>query len=341
MAARTFVPFEDLWSMAIDVPYSFLVRDGDHAWTCGQLALGTDAEVLSPNDLTEQSEIVCRNIGDILAKGGMSTADAARIILYYLPEARGGLEGMMRVFRDYFGPDALLDPFPVPHFYYDGVALEVDVFAHAARKGSFCGDLHHQSRSFELMDLAATLDELETANTPLLSEHWLTPTPFLEDVAASLRETRRSVHPGTVIDIGPSGDQIFLRTVAAMSDTPGQTDEALQADGVEITLRKASEWLWIQGSAERTSDGLVDQTTRIMQAIAARLAENGFCFDDVVKSTTHYVAGDSAAELHDNMQVRNSRYSKPGPASTGVPVFGFADPSKKIVVDLTAKKTDA
>jgi len=56
---------------------------------------------------------------------------------------------------------------------------------------------------------------------------------------------------------------------------------------------------------------------------------------DVAKSTTHYVGGSTAEELHDNMSVRNRRYTKPGPASTGLPVFGFADPASKIVVDIT------
>ena len=75
-----------------------------------------------------------------------------------------------------------------------------------------------------------------------------------------------------------------------------------------------------------------------MKTFEALLPNKGLSFADVVKSTTHYVGG-SAEELHSNMQVRNAYYSKPGPASTGLPVFGFGDQNSKVVVDLTFAKT--
>ena len=84
--------------------------------------------------------------------------------------------------------------------------------------------------------------------------------------------------------------------------------------------------------------GLVDQTKAIMKAFDALLLKKDLSFLDVAKSTTHYVGG-SAEELHSNMQVRNAYYSKPGPASTGLPVFGFGDQNSKVVVDLTFAKT--
>ena len=82
-------------------------------------------------------------------------------------------------------------------------------------------------------------------------------------------------------------------------------------------------------------DGLVPQTEAVMAALDEHLPALGLGYADVVKSTTHYVAGDSAEELHDNMAVRNRRYRSPGPASTGVPVHGFADPACRIAVTLT------
>ena len=91
---------------------------------------------------------------------------------------------------------------------------------------------------------------------------------------------------------------------------------------------------WTQARARREA-GLVAQTEAIMAALDVHLASLGLAYGDVVKSTTHYVGGSSAEELHENMAVRNRRYTKPGPASTGLPVFGFADPESKVVVDLT------
>lgn len=44
--------------------------------------------------------------------------------------------------------------------------------------------------------------------------------------------------------------------------------------------------------------------------------------------------GASADELHANMRVRNACYTQPGPASTGVPVYGLAAGEAKSVIDL-------
>lgn len=79
---------------------------------------------------------------------------------------------------------------------------------------------------------------------------------------------------------------------------------------------------------------MLDQTREIMSGIERTLRILDLDFGDVVKSTTHYVGGATAAQLHDNMTIRNRYYSKPGPASTGVPVSGFSDPASRIVIDL-------
>ncbi len=73
-----------------------------------------------------------------------------------------------------------------------------------------------------------------------------------------------------------------------------------------------------------------------MAVIDQALHEHGIGFDAVVKSTSHYVGGGSPDELHDNMAVRNRYYDKPGPASTGLPVFGLAGDDSRIAVDVLA-----
>ena len=103
---------------------------------------------------------------------------------------------------------------------------------------------------------------------------------------------------------------------------------------VVLVTRRGGGLTWVQGRA-RGGGGLVTQTEAVMSAFDAHLPSLGLAYADVVKSTTHYVGGSSAEELHENMAVRNRRYTKPGPASTGLPVFGFADPESKVVVDLT------
>ena len=65
------VPFDGLWEMAIDVPYSMLAGRGDLAWSCGQLALGAGARVQAPGDLLAQADIVADHLDTILRRAGL------------------------------------------------------------------------------------------------------------------------------------------------------------------------------------------------------------------------------------------------------------------------------
>ena len=249
MPGRRFLPFGDLWEMRIDVPYSFLVVDGDHAWSCGQLALDTGGTVLHPGDLAAQSAVVAENLIEILRRAELDPAEIGELVLYHAPADAESIDRMLATFRT-VAPGAALVPFEVPHFYYDGVELEVDLFWGRER-----------------------ID-------------W--PTSTVTDAGGVRIETARTGR--------------FTRVSARV------------VDGV---------------------DGLVPQTEAVMAALDEHLPALGLAYTDVVKSTTHYVAGDSPEELHDNMAVRNRRYASPGPASTGVPVDRFADPACRIVVTLT------
>jgi hypothetical protein len=68
--------------------------------------------------------------------------------------------------------------------------------------------------------------------------------------------------------------------------------------------------------------------------IADALRAEGLTFASVSKSTTCYAGKPTAHELHENMQVRNARYRKPGPASTGIPVARFANPAARVSIAL-------
>ena len=72
-----FVDFEGLWKMAIDTPYSLLVSSGSSAWTCGQLAMDENAEVVAPGDLDRQAEIVADYIAEISATCGSDNREGA------------------------------------------------------------------------------------------------------------------------------------------------------------------------------------------------------------------------------------------------------------------------
>ena len=108
-------------------------------------------------------------------------------------------------------------------------------------------------------------------------------------------------------------------------------------EGARIVTRTGERNAWVQARALDPSLDLVAQTRLEMRAIAIELDRLGLSFADVVKQTSHYVGG-TADELHDNMSIRNGYYNKPGPASTGIPVYGIAAPGIRNVIDLTIRR---
>jgi enamine deaminase RidA (YjgF/YER057c/UK114 family) len=294
--------------MAIDVPYSYLLRDDDLAWSCGQLALDPDSNVVFPDDLARQSSVVCDHVAAILERADLPANGLRRLYLYHAAPDAGAEQAMVQTFRDRFGDHVQLASIPVPHFYYDGILLEVDLW---------------WSDSDELQWTTASSIE---PSTERLSEHLVLP-------RATLSTATGIPDPGAAIDGGPELAEPHLLAIELAGTAVSETVES--ADAVTTVLRQAGPYTWLQGRCTNGELGLVPQTEAIMDRFDVVLGDLRLGYNDVAKSTTHYVGGSSAAELHDNMAVRNRRYSKPGPASTGLPVYGFADPASKVVVDIT------
>jgi enamine deaminase RidA (YjgF/YER057c/UK114 family) len=80
------------------------------------------------------------------------------------------------------------------------------------------------------------------------------------------------------------------------------------------------------------------QTPVVMQHLEHVLEAGGMRFSDVIKATTHYRGGANAEDLHENMVIRSSFYTAPGPASTGVPVTALPAAAAMISIELTAVK---
>lgn len=343
--------------MPIDVPYSFLVRQGDYAWSCGQLALDKDSQVLCPNDLAGQSHIICNNVEQILQQGTLPADSVRRLILYFCDANAEEKREMVSLFKARFSDTVVIDVFAVPWFYYDGVMLEVDVFCGVSNAkiesqlltgGEFTklSDGHHTwvSVSTNLDHLRSDLDsfwqtlsKLSESGATLLTEHWLAPPRAAEQIAVWQNRNDLPSDLGSIINNSGDGQVhghfLLIHESEAMHNPRWQ-----KYDSVLTCVRQAGDYLWVKARSTSADVGLVQQTREIMQSIESTLTENHFQFTDVVKSTTHYTGGNSANELHDNMQVRNRYYQRPGPASTGLPVFGFADNNSKIVVDVLALK---
>ena len=352
---RSFVPFEALWEMAIDVPYSFLVRDEAMAWSCGQLALDKNSQVVGPNDIAIQSRVVCDYIEEILGRGSVSAQSVTKLLLYYVHTGEPDRQKMLEIFRDRFGTKTLLVPICVPHYYYEGVLLEVDVFCDdncesyisQTRNGIAINAVSTDAHSWvslesdastakqAIPELISFLQNHDLKPEAVLSEHWFVPDNVLNEFEAIPDATWPGMDRGALTNSGPKVETINAHFLISKTGVTYQEQTIDEDHNLSLLVRQDEDLTWLQARSLNGNLGLVAQTEAIMKGISTTISRLGLNFTDVVKSTTHYVGGSSAEELHDNMQVRNAYYEKPGPASTGLPVFGFSDNSSRMVVDLT------
>jgi enamine deaminase RidA (YjgF/YER057c/UK114 family) len=294
---RSYIGFDRLWSMKIPVPYSLFVRDGNFGWSCGQCPLDRSGQVVAPHDPVKQMDQVASYSRTLLAEAGFDPQDLRMAVVYHDLDDPALILSLL---ASRLGPTALFVPVRVPTFYYEGMLIEIDLFAMKATD--------HPLR-FVAGGSAGPVE------SPLL-DHWVAARtgPLLPDHAIIDRTVRET--------------QFW----ALIPDQP--VHEIIERHGrAVIRLRQSGPWHCLTATAADLS-GLVPQTSEIMQACAAVMAQHRLGFRDVVKSTTHYVGAATEQELHDNMAVRNLRYTAPGPASTGVRVTGLAVPGALTAITL-------
>jgi len=83
-------------------------------------------------------------------------------------------------------------------------------------------------------------------------------------------------------------------------------------------------------------DNMAAQTRQAMTHIGAILRALGADYDDVCKVTTVYRGGAKGDDLHENLLIRSSHFSEPGPATTGIPLPTLAYPAMIIEIDVFA-----
>ena len=360
---RSFVPFGALWAMPIEIPYSLLVKDGDLAWTCGQVALDGASRVVAPGDLAGQTEVVCDYVEEILRLGALPANAIAKLVLYYVSRDDGDRDRMMAVCRARFGDRPVMVPIAVPYFYYDGLLLEVDVFASVGRGRVI--EKSDDTGSVRMVDggelvwasmtvaagrlgeaenlLASALDDLDLENSDRISDHWVAAIGDADgsDVATTAETLRRMMlisDEGALIEGAAGHDALVGELTYARGPREAAAVSSRDVSDVRVVTRRKGRFDWVSARCLDGGLGLVEQTSRLMAVLDQTLRELGLTFENVVKSTSHYVGGGSPDELHDNMAVRNRSYKKPGPASTGLPVLGLADRNSRIAIDILATR---
>ncbi|HTN98115.1 MAG TPA: hypothetical protein VL101_14175 [Nordella sp.] len=340
----SFIPFDKVWRMRIDHPYSMFVRDGDMAWSCGQCPLDATGEVLYPGDLLAQGLVVCDFIKRFTREIGCTVASLGRVVVYYVKREPDDAATLLQLLRDSLGDGLQVIPVAVPHFYYDGMLLEIDVYAANSRRplqswrdketgivleaidaGAFTWAALRIPKDCPRPADAATgrlLAQAGLARDRLLADQWFT----VQDVPCIVPgfDTARLVRTELAGE-AMLGELTFAKSAVVSEVIDGP---------VALTFRRSAHHFYVAAHDAGGETGLVEQTRAIMRSIDAALRLRGLRFSDVRKSTTYYLAGSSAEELHLNMEVRNGYYAKPGPASTGLPVSGFPASSSLITVQL-------
>jgi hypothetical protein len=213
-------------------------------------------------------------------------------------------------------PDAVLLPVRLPHFYYPGMRIEVDLYALSAPPviRQTLGLSRISGGPLELValraaDMAGAMGLLAGLDpSRVLSAQWFAADPAPHDW-----------HPD------PGGRVVLPRdagVAAVLTLAPGPVQVSRTPGGA--IKRTSGCFVWI--SAQGYGADLAAAAHQAMDALALDRQQNL----TILKATTHYVGGSGPEDLHGNLAVRHARFPMPGPASTGVPVAGLAGGSLAI-----------
>jgi enamine deaminase RidA (YjgF/YER057c/UK114 family) len=299
-----------MWQMPIPVACSLAVAAKGLAVSCGQCPLDTKGQVLHPGDAGAQAGLVAGMVQGVLSH--LPGHYPAILVVYHdAADESEVLEPLRAVF-----PDAVLLPVRLPHFYYPGMRIEVDLYALSAPPviRQTLGLSWISGGPVELValragDMAGAMGLLAGLDpSRLLSAQWFAADPAPHDW-----------HPD------PGGRVVLPRdagVAAVLTLAPGPVQVSRTPGGA--IKRTSGCFVWI--SAQGYGADLAAAAHQAMDALALDRQQNL----TILKATTHYVGGSGPEDLHGNLAVRHARFPMPGPASTGVPVAGLAGGSLAI-----------
>lgn len=310
------VPMGAMWSMPVDVACSLMVTTAGIGFSSGQCPLDQTGAVLHPGDAVAQADFAAGLVDHCLSLTP-ETPHAALMVVYHLAADEASLGRVLAPFKERF-PGAVLAPVRLPHFYYPGMTIEVDLFASSAPPGVrsarvggvdvsavAAGPVTLASLSASTGDPVDALAALDLVPDQLLAAHW----SGLESAVPP----ELLAGPGSTIASGMGtghrqGILVFAPEPVTVSTTPGGA-----------IMRSSGRIAWL---ATRSSNpDLSAAATEAMDALALDHLPG----IRTLKATTRYVGGPTPDDLHGNLAVRHARFPRPGPASTGVPVAALSD----------------
>ena len=122
---------EGHWDWTTHLPYKHGNRFGRLIHLGGQVAMDTNAQVLHPNDIVEQTKIALTNIKTILADLGATMDDIVKVTTFYQGNASAdGLHKNLTIRSDAFQtPGPATTGIPVPYLVYEKMVIEIEVIA--------------------------------------------------------------------------------------------------------------------------------------------------------------------------------------------------------------------
>ena len=118
------LPMGLMWNMPIPVACSLAVAAQGVAISCGQCPLDSDGRVLAPGDAGAQAALVAQMVAGVLSHLPGGHQPALLVVYTDAEDTSAVLAPLAKAF-----PMAELAVVSLPHFYYPGMRIEVDVYA--------------------------------------------------------------------------------------------------------------------------------------------------------------------------------------------------------------------
>ena len=165
---------------------------------------------------------------------------------------------MLDIFQEKFGNNVLLVPIRVPHFYYDGILLEVDIYCNTEKKQylvhnqngvsinaistnleiSMFVEAKANSIEFLIPELTSFLSDLNVNLEAVLSEHWFVPSGDLLAFNDCMTKDRPNLDLGAVISSGKDTDYISGHFILTRDGAVSSTKTMDTENSVSLLVRK-------------------------------------------------------------------------------------------------------
>ena len=119
---------KDHWTLAVDIPYSMGVKQGELIFLCGQADLSGRGEVLSPHDLESQTDRSISHIRHLFADLGSDIEKLVKLTVFYVDNGDVDQEAYKsRIAKSLMTNNApVIALVPLSHLFYPGLMVEID-----------------------------------------------------------------------------------------------------------------------------------------------------------------------------------------------------------------------